>query len=143
MKNSIKKIIILTIFLTIISFITIKLLGKTYTVTFITNNTNNYNLLVEEHSGKIKILDEKKQDDKYLIKVQAKKTGKVVFYLDHNGFQEGKELYIHKNLVITDNNYFGKSTGSEIIPISLSIILIYILLLLIKEYRISINENIY
>ena len=143
MKNSIQKIIILTIFLTIISFITIKLLGKTYTVTFITNNTNNYKLSLEEHSGKIKILNEKKQDDKYLIKVQAQKPGKVVFYLDHNGFQEGKELYIHKNLVITDNNYFGKSTGSEIIPISLSIILIYILLSLIKEYRISINENIY
>jgi uncharacterized SAM-binding protein YcdF (DUF218 family) len=46
-------------------------------------------------------------------------------------------------MVITDNNFFGYSKGSESIPISISIVLIYLLITLIKRYKQSIKENIY
>ena len=143
MKNSIGKIIVLSIILTVISFVIIMFMGKTYTVVYILKNSNDYKLSIDQKDGEVEVLDEKEKDGKYLVKVKAKKVGKVYLYLNYGEFQEGKVLYIHPNMVITDNSYFGKATGSEVIPISLSIILIYSMLLLIKRYRICSKENLY
>ena len=143
MKNNIKKIILLCILLTAISFATITYKGKAYTLSFDINNFNDYKLLVDEENGQIEVLEQQEKDGKYLVKVKAKEPGKVSLYLDYGGFQTGKILYIHKNMVITEDNFLGKSTGSEIIPISLSIIIFYVLLLLIEKYRLGLKENLY
>ena len=143
MKNNIKKVILLSIFLIIISIIVINLMGKTYTMSFEINNFKDYKLIVEEETGKIEILDQKEKDGKYLIKVKAIKPGKVTLYIDYGEYQTGRRLYIFKNLVIAEENFFGKTTGSTIIPISILIILLYVLVLLIKNYKLSIKENIY
>lgn len=142
MKNSIKKIAILSISLIIISFLVINLVGKKYTVVFDVH-TNNYQLLIEEDDGKIEIINKQIKDEKLFIKVKGKKPGKVYLYVDNNGLQTGKSLYIHKNLVITENTYLGNSTGSQIIIISLLIIVLYILFLLIKRYQSCLKDNIY
>ena len=143
MKNNIKKIIILCILLIAISFIVISYMGKTYTLSFDINNVNDYKLLVDEETGKIEVLDKIETDGKYLVKVKAIEPGKVSFYLDYGGFQIGRSIYIHKNKVITEDNFLGKSNGSEIIPISFSIILLYGLFLLIKKYKLCLKENMY
>ena len=143
MKNNIKKLILLCIFLIIISFIVISFMGKTYTLSFEINNVDDYKLLIEEEFGKVEVLDKKENDGMYLVKVKAIKPGKVYVYLDYGDFQTGKILYIHKNMVITENNFLGKSTGSKIIPISFSIILLYFLFLLIKKYKSCLKENLY
>ena len=143
MKNNIKKIILLSIILFTISFSIITIMGKTYTVTFDMNNTTDYKLLIEEKTGKIEVLEEKEKNGYYFIKVKSKKPGKVYLYFDYGTFQTGKRLYIHKNMIITEENILGKSTASEVIPISFSIILLYILYLLIKSYKQNIKENIY
>ena len=143
MKKSIKKVILLSIFLFAMSYTLITIIGKTYTVVFDITNKKNYKIFIEEETGKIEVLNEKENNNKYMVKVKSKKPGKVIIYIDYGGFQTGKRLYIHKNLIITDDNYLGKATGSEVIPISLSIILLYILYLLIKIYRKSLKENIY
>ena len=143
MKNNIKKLIILCVFLIAISFVVISFMGKTYTLSFGINNDNDYKLLIEENTGKIEVLDKKENDDTYLVKVKAIKPGKVSIYLDYGDFQTGKVLYIHKDMVITEDNFLGKSTCSEIIPISLSIILLYCLFLLIKKYKLCLKENLY
>ena len=88
-------------------------------------------------------LEEKEKNGNYLVKVKAKKEGRVSLLLDIGSIKEIKELYIHKSMIITDNNYFGKSNCSEVIPISLSILLLYIVYLLIKEYKLSKKENLY
>ena len=142
-KKNFIKIISISIFLFAISFAIIIFIGRTYTVSFDINNIKNYKLLIEEETGKIEVLDKKEKNGKYLIKLKAKAPGKVSMYLDYGGFQTGKMLYIHKNLVITEDNFFGKSTGSEVIPISILIILMYIMFLLIKKYKSCIKENIY
>ena len=142
MKKNIKKIFLLSFALIAISFLIITLMGKTYTVVY-NINSNDYKLLIENQTGEIEVLDKKEKDDKYLVNVKAKKAGKVYMYLDYGDFKTGKVLYIHKNMVITDNSFLGKSTGSEVIPISVSIILLYILFLLIKRYRFCLKENIY
>ena len=140
--NNIKKIFILSFVLIILSFTITSLMGKVYTVNFKLANSN-YNLSIENESGEIEILDKKAIKDNYLVKVKAKRTGKVYLSLNYDDYQEIRVLYIHKNMTITDNSYFGKSTASEIIPISISIILIYTLYLLIKKYKYSEEENIY
>ena len=76
MKNSIKKIVILSISLIIISFLVINLVGKKYTVVFDVH-TNNYQLLIEEDDGKIEIINKQIKDEKIFIKVKGKKPGKV------------------------------------------------------------------
>lgn len=143
MKDNIKRIILLSIFLIIISFLIISFMGKTYTVTFDIDNNTDYKLYMEETTGKIDVLDEKEKNGKYIIKVKGKEPGSVYLYFDYGEFQTEKILYIHKNMIITEDNFLGKSTASEVIPISFSIILLYIMFLLIKSYKQNLKENIY
>ena len=140
MKNIIK-VILLATFLFIISFLIITINGKIYTISFDYNKDSK--LTIEEESGKIEIIDEKIKENKYIIKEKGKEKGKVYIFFGNNEIQTGKQLYIHKNMVITEDNYLGKSTSSESIPISISIILLYILFLLIKKYKKCLKENIY
>ncbi len=142
MKKNIKKIFILSFSLIIISFIVISLTGKTYTANFKLAN-GNYNLSIENEKGEVKVLDKRVIKDHYFVKVKAKKSGRVYLALNYKDYQDIKPLYIHKNMVITENSYFGKSTCAGIIPISFSIILIYTLYLLIKRYKYSEENNIY
>lgn len=142
MRNSIKKVSLLSLILICISFIIIMLLGRTYTVIYSLNNKD-YNLILDNEDGEVEIINEEQKDDKYIVKVKAKKPGKVFLSLNIDDIQEVNILYVHKNMVITDNNFFGRSTGSEVIPISISIVLLYILSLLIKKYRLCQKENIY
>ena len=100
-------------------------------------------MVIENKSGDIKILEKKEIDGKYIIKVKSKKPGKVYVFYGNDEINEMKILYVHKSMIITDNTYFGKSTGSEVIPISITILLIYILYLLIGEYNKSKKENLY
>lgn len=142
MKKNILKLSLLILFLTLISFAVINIFGKTYTATFREQNEEHETELTNE-SGEVEIIEEKKENNKYLIKVKSKKPGIVFLSLKYNDYQESKILYIHKSMIITDNTFFGKSTFSEIIPISLTIILAYSIFLLIKKYKESINANLY
>lgn len=143
MKKSIIKLSILTIVLMIISVVFILINGKEYTVSFNLNGIDDYDVEVVNDTGEIAIIEENIINDKYIAKIKAVKPGRIFMNMNQNDYGEGKILYVHKNMVITDNNFFGKSTGSEIIPISLSIILIYILYLLIRKYVDSMHKNIY
>lgn len=142
MNNSIKKLFLLSLSLLFITTIIILIMGRTYTLSF-TNVDNFHNLVIDDGANKIKVLERRQVGDKYLVKIKALKPGKVYFSMNYNDYYEDKLLYIHKTKVITDNNFFGYSRGSEAIPISLSIILIYTLYLLIKRYRKCMMENIY
>lgn len=142
MKKNIIKIFILSFSLMIFSTMVIYIVGKTYTVNFNLSNSN-YNLSIENETGKIEILDEKRIEDNYFVKVKAKKSGRAYLTLSYGDFQNTKVLYIHRSMVITENSYFGKSTGSEVAPISLSIILVYCLYLLIKKYKHCKQDNLY
>ncbi len=143
MKKNIIKICLLTVFLIIISNIVILIMGRTYTASFMIKDNMDYKLSVENNNDYIEIIEEKKTSDRYFVKVRAKKEGSCYLNLTNMSLSESKNLYVHKSLIITENSYFGRSTGSEIIPISVIIIILYILTLLIKHYRNCIKENIY
>ena len=143
MKKNILKLSIISFLLFIVSVVVILVFGKTYTFELDKKNFENYELKVDNFSGKVKIIKQKQENDKIILKVKGEKEGRVNIYLEYSDFQLGKMLYIHKTLIITDNNFFGKCTGSEIIPISLSIILLYLLYILIKRYNYCKKENLY
>ncbi len=142
MKKDLIKLITLSLILTLVSTVIIFTFGRTYTVSFI-NAKDNKGLLLEEDIDSIKILKEKQVDNKYIVKVKAQKPGKVYLSLEKDGIKEMCVLYVHKSMLITDNSLIGKSTYSEIIPISLSIVLIYSIYLLIKRYKHHIKDNLY
>lgn len=140
MKKSIIRFILLSIILIIISLTIILMNGKTYTYTF--NNCKNYE--IENSTGKIKVIEEKKINNKTIIKIKSVKPGKVDIIVNYNNDQqEIKIVYVHKSMILTDNSYFGDSNAIEVIPISISIILLYILYLLIKRYRYHKKQNLY
>ena len=140
MKKDIIKLSLLSLFLIIVSTIIILLFGRTYTVVY---NKIDYKINIEKSNNNIEIINKKIIGDKCFVKVKSKSPGKVDLSIMHNNYNETTILYIHKSMIITDNSYFGKSTCSEIIPISFFIFLSYLLYLLIKRYRYSINENLY
>lgn len=143
MKKDIKKLCILSFSLIVISIIVILLMGKTYVLEFSNNGNANCEVIVENKTGEIEVFEEKQVGNKYLVKIRGKKNGEAFLFFNIDDRTEVSVIYVHKSMILTDNNYFGKSTGSEIIPISLSIILIYILYLLIKRYNYCKNENLY
>ena len=140
MKKDIKKLCLLGLILTIISTIVILSMGKTIEYSFNIKNKD-YKISLNNDNGELEIIN--KNDDKCVARVKAKKAGRLYLRVDYGDYAEEKILYIHPSLVITDNNYFGYSTGSEIIPISISIFSIYLLAILIKRYKMHIKENIY
>ena len=142
MKKDIIKLCILTVSLIIISFTFILLMGKTLTFSFKISNNNK---LILDDNDTVEVIDERKENNKYIVTIKAKKPGKGYLHMNYGdeGMAEGRILYVHKTGVITDNNIFGYSRGSEIIPISLSVILIYILWILIKKYKKSVKDNLY
>lgn len=141
MKKYIKSIIfIMTLF--VLSIIVVLHFGETYTLSFNVNN-DNYEFFVENVTGAVDIIDSKRVDDKYIVKVKSKMPGTVYIGMNYDGLTTMSVLYIHKSMVITENSYFGKSTCSEVIPISIFLVLIYILYLLIKKYKYNVKDNLY
>ena len=53
------------------------------------------------------------------VKIKAIKPGVSYLTADYGDYAEAQNFYVHKSLVITDNNFFGKSSCSEVIPISI------------------------
>ena len=143
MKKEIRNLILLTITLSIISIIVITIFGQTYTLEYRLPREKNFNVIIEQNKDIIEIIKQEKKNNKYYIKIKAKKPGKAFITLNFGEISESKNIYVHKNKVITENSYLGKSTFSEIIPISNIIILIYLIYIIYKEYRKSIKENLY
>lgn len=142
MKKEIKKVGLLLALLTIISFTVILLFGREYTLIFRSNNQSSTRELIYDHS-KLEVIKEKEINNKYYVTIRGKETGKYDIYFNSGDFEEGKLIYVHRLFIITEGNYFGKATGSEVIPISISIILFYILYLLIKKYKSNMRDNLY
>ena len=141
MKKSIKRFIILSIFLSIISVLVITFMGNTYEVRF--HKRSDYSTYRLSNDKKVKIIEEKDDSDLFILKLKSQQPGVVYVEYSDSDFYEIIKLYVHKNMVITNNSFFGYARGSEIIPISIFILLMYSLFLLVKRYKNSINENIY
>ena len=143
MNKNIKRLVLLFIILMVITITIVLVFGRKYTLSFDVGNHQEYELIIDNEDGEVKVIDENKVNDKYFVKIESVKPGRSFLRLDYGDYQEAKVVYIHKSMIITDNNYFGKSTCSEVIPISLTIILVYSLYILINRYRQHKKDNLY
>ena len=143
MKKHLKNILILSILLLLISYLVLVSFGKTYTIKYRIHKDREYTLKVENNTGEVEIIKEERKDDMHIVKIKAKKPGKVFIKLDNKEYSEMTLIYVHKNMIITDNTILGKSTASEVIPISILILLLYIFYLLLRLYKKTINDNLY
>ena len=111
LKKEKKILLILIAVLAIISTFVILLKGDTYTVPFelYGKQYENYNLILDNPDN-VEILEEKVENGKYLVTIKSKKPGKVFMSLETDGESFfSKSIYVHKSMIITDDNYFGKS----------------------------------
>ena len=130
MSKEIKRLLILIVSLIIISAAVIFINGKTYVITF-DHYRENFELVVDKEDI-VEVLDKKADGDKYYVKIRGLKEGKTTVSLANKEIGAfSSEIYVHKLGIITDNTFFGKCTGDEVIPVSISIVLVYVLYLLI------------
>ncbi len=142
-----RKVLILVMILTIISALVIIMRGKTYTVQIdnLKNNTDAEKFEIEiENNSVVKLIDKKVKNETLKVKFKSLSKGKTFATIKYGGKRYAMfSLYVHNLGIITYNEYMGNSTGAAIIPISIGVLLSYILYLLIKAYKKSQKENIY
>lgn len=149
MKKINDKIFIFVVFiiLTITSIICIILNGKTYTIKEQIRNANSIDeieITFEDNNDIVRCADKKFNDGILEVKFEALNKGKTwVAIKNKEETLTYKRLYVHEFGIITYENYFGTSTCGEIVPISIVIMLICILYILIKRYRLNLKKNIY
>ena len=140
-------IILTTILITIfIAFIVIN--GNTYTIKIdISNeNINIENIKVEiDDENIIKCIDKKIENGILKVKIESESEGKTFIQIKNSEGEISKlfSIYVHKFGIITFNEYMGDCNGSIIIPISITIWLLYILFLLFTSYRQNTKINMY
>ena len=142
------KLLILAIILIIISVLCIIINGNTYTVNInntLIGTTNINELNVEIENGNIaKCIDKSFEKDILKIKLESISKGKTYVNIsDSENYFKSFSIYVHNFGIITLDEYMGDSNGSIIIPISITIFLIYVLYLLIISYRKNQKENMY
>ncbi len=147
--NNKLKFLILCVFLLIISITIIIINGKTCIVKF-NNIDSSYNindLIVEtsKDDESIKLENKEFKNGTLSLKLKAIKPGKTYITIrsEDESFYDIIPIYVHKLGVITTSSYFGNCNGSICIPISIIIILTYLLYLIIKTYKKSMKETIY
>lgn len=133
------KILLLSIILILISSCFIIFKGRTYSV-----KINNVHAKIKLDNNNIKIVDKKIVDNKLIVKFKGVKKGNTLVSIPRNSqIGESFILYVHPFGVITNDEYLGGCNGGYIIPISICILLIYIIIIVIMSYKKSIKENLY
>ena len=142
-----KILIILILFLTICSALSIIIQGSTYNVVLNLNNeVDEYsNLTINpETKGIVSYSNVKIKDNKLYMKLKSIKKGITFIDINNNGENIAFfKIYVHNFGIITYNRYFGDATGSNVIPIAVTILLIYVIGCLIIDYRKCIKKNMY
>ena len=142
------KVLVLALILFIFSTIFIIINGNTYTIEYNEigkiNNIDNFEIKIEDQNI-VKCIDKKIENGVLKIKIESKSEGKTYINIENKETECSSMfmLYVYKFGVISFNEYIGDCNGSIIIPISITILLSYILFLLIKSYKQSIKENMY
>ena len=148
------RIFIFMVILTCISIVVIIKNGKTYVLKIGNlsdiNSINELNIEIEKENGTgneiVKCIDKSFNNGELRLKLESVNSGKTFININKTIDKDvyySFAIYVHKYGTITFNSYYGESTGSIIVPISVIIFLAYVLFILIKIYRQKIKENIY
>ncbi len=148
MKRINNKIIVslLTVILIVISSAWIIINGRTYSFNV---NVGSDIASVDEvefimdPEGIVECIEKDLNNGILKLKIKPLKDGKVSFDIKVKDYTNYNVFYVHKLGIITNNDYFGDVNGGKIIPISVAIVLCYILYVSIKNYKKLLKQNIY
>lgn len=153
MKGLLKKlsVIILALVLSLISFLVILKNGSHYTakidLTYYLDNTDNIQIILEQDEEYVRLTDYRLEGKIVYADFEAVSPGRAGVVVTNPDEEDGGEtynsIYVHKNNIISWDNYFGSSTNDIVIPISSIILLAYIIVLFIQKFRSNIKENMY
>lgn len=142
------KALILAMVLFFISAIVIIMNGKTYTFKIESRNlvSDIDEVVIEIDNEKIvKCINKSLEKDVLMIKLESISKGKTSIYVSNTSGDiiHSDFIYVHNFGIITVNEFMGNSNGSIVIPISITIWLVYVLYLLIISYKHSVKVNMY
>ena len=146
MKRKVITLLTLIVFLLIISINFISIKGKEYTI-IISNhdfsNTNINNIKTIQEGNSVSLIDKKIEGKSLLLKYRSINKGTSIIDISSDDYYDYEKLYVNHFGVITRNSYFGDASGDEVIPISLSIIIAVLIIMIFDSYRKSIKRNLY
>ena len=91
----------------------------------------------------VSITDKKAEGNKLIIRYESVNRGKALVTIGYNDNYTGEVFYVHSFGIITCGDFFGKSTGSIIIPIAVIIYLAFLIEDLGRKYKNDVAENMY
>ena len=144
--NNITKVVFLSVVLITISAICILINGNKYTyktnLPLSVDSVDQVEIIIEDDI--VKCTDIREKDRVLYLDLESIKEGKTNIEIKYSdSFATLVVFYVHNSGIITETYYIGNCSGSVMIPISITIVLSYILYLLIKKYKASINESLY
>ncbi len=140
------RFIIGAVILTIISLIFISIMGKQYTFNvdefYNLEGLQNEKVYVEEDCKDIiELIDYSVSDDNIQLTVRGKKPGKAFILMGEDAVLD--VFYVHNNLVVTINDYFGVCGGSTQVSVLWFLYFIWIFIAFILKYKNGLKENMY
>ena len=140
-------IFVVAIILTIISISVIVANGKTYTkeIKLPGNLTyeDNIDVYLEQEKESLSLESSRISSNIVEVKLNALEKGKAYLNINLNGEEYyTNSVYVHNMNIITYGSYFGNCTGGIVVPICVTVFMVYFLVILIKEYRKNISIKI-
>ena len=128
------KLIILTLILMVLSFLSIYIFGKNCTLEFTVNNPDNITVNYDENI--VECLSQQIDNNNLTLEFRSVSKGVAqVEVSDDNGSSALiTQLYVHPLGNITINNFFGKCRGDILFSASFNIILTVLCLTLCRKY---------
>ena len=141
--------LLLAIVMIIACYVYVFFVGNEYTcvIDFRTENPGRSNPVVcidDDGKDTLEVTYSRVEGEKVYVGVRSKNPGRAYVYVKSGEKSSSLSvLYIHKNGIITADDYFGDFTGSYIVRVALAIYLAIILMDLIIMYRRGLKKNLY
>ena len=146
MKNKVISFIILCISLFFLSFVFLSIKGKTYEARIDQQDFSNYSIndiQTTQEGNNVTLIDKRIENGVIILKYRALSKGKTIVELRTDEYYNYIRLFVHDFKIITYEEYFGDCNGDEVIAISFTIIILYLLILICTSFKKSIKENLY
>ena len=141
-----KTLIIVCAALSLLCTFIILIFGNTYTIkeALPADVMSLDQIEVSVEGDAVEIIDEHLENDTLYLTLSSIHKGKCFVDIKYLPDAVSRDvLYVHSFGVITYNTFFGRSTGSRVIPIFTTLYLVLILISRIKLYKKDVRENMY
>lgn len=141
MKKKNKIILLISLFLIVISVITILLFGNRYNYVYKARYIDHVSYDIEGNN--VKVIKQRVKGNDYILTLSSIKKGKTYIVISDGDLSSMESFYVHSSGIITKESFFGDCNLGILIPISFIIIIIMILYSVIDEYKTGMKENMY